>query len=327
MSQGSITVRELLEEGKEKLKLSLLSGRKGLWREITNPMVHRPGLLLSGFTEDFDSGRVQLLGAREIRYLNSLQRSWRKEAIDRLFASEVPAVVVTGRKSLPNALRTKSRAQAIPLIKSELDSGTLLGEFSEFISERLAPVQVIHGTLVDIYGVGVLLTGRSGIGKSEIALDLVSRGHVLVADDVVRLRNHPKGTLTGSSGSSEWRLRHFIEVRGLGLIDIRALFGIQAVRDAKRVEVHVELVDWSETLDYERIGLKDAFSEFAGVEVQYLRLPLNPGKNIGSLLETIAKTYHLKLSGYHPPQTFENILLSSLEERRKEGKRSENSKT
>jgi HPr kinase/phosphorylase len=324
MSEGSISARELLREGKERLRLSLLSGRKGLDREITRPTVHRPGLLLSGFYDEFESDRVQLLGNRELHYLESLTKTERARAVDRLFRFDVPAIVVTHPGRLPGAFRSRSRERKIPLLSTELDTGRFSNEFSDFVAVRLAPVQITHGTLVDVYGVGILLTGRSGIGKSEIALDLVSRGHVLVADDVVKLKNYPKGTLTGSSGSSEWRLRHFIEVRGLGLIDIRALFGIQAVRDSKRVEVHVELVDWSETLDYERVGLKDTFSEFAGVKVVYLRLPLNPGKNVGSILETIAKTYHLRLTGYHPPRTFEKILLSALEKRGKEGKHPEN---
>ncbi len=325
MSQGSITARELLAEGRERLKLKLVSGRKGLHREITHPMVNRPGLLLSGFEEEFEAERVQLLGSRELQYLRSLKRDLRRAAIDRLFAFEIPAIVITKPSRLPSIFLKKSREQGIPVFATQLGSGRFANEFSEFVADKLADVQYIHGTLVDVYGVGILLTGRSGIGKSEIALDLVSRGHILVADDVVKLKNHPKGTLVGTSGSREWRLRHFIEVRGLGLVDIRALFGIQAVRDTKRVEVHVELVDWSETLDYERVGLKDTFSEFAGVKIDYLRLPLNPGKNIGSILETIAKSYHLKLTGYHPPRAFEKILLSTLEAKRKERREPEDS--
>jgi HPr kinase/phosphorylase len=319
-----ITVKELLEHGKEALELRLLSGKRGLYRKITNPGINKPGFLLSGFEEFFDSTRVQIIGQRETRYLSTLDRKARREAIARLFKYEVPAVVATRSAKLPAAFRRLSRETETPLLATALDSGAFANVFSEFISCRLAEVQFVHGTLLDVYGVGILLSGRSGIGKSEIALDLVNRGHILVADDIVKLQQYPKGILTGSSGTREWKLRHFIEVRGLGLIDIQALFGIQAVRDTKRVEVHIQLVDWSETLDYERVGLKDIHSTFAGVGIQHLRLPLNPGKNVGSIIETIAKTYHLKETGYNPPQAFQRILLSTLNSQRKEKKKPEN---
>ncbi len=224
----------------------------------------------------------------------------------------VPAVIVTNGREVPSAFIEFGNRFNTPLFVTSLKTTNFSRKLTGYLMEKLAPTMTVHGTLVDVFGVGLLLTGKSGIGKSECALDLIQRGHVLVADDVVKLVHYPEGTLRGSSPTEDPHIRHFIEIRGVGLVDVFSLYGIQAVREDKQVEVHVELVEWTKGLDYERIGIDEKFSDFLGVKIPYLLLPLNPGKNIATILEVIAMSYHLKLKGFSQANIFENTLLEKL---------------
>lgn len=318
----SLHVREILEEKGDELSLTLLSGREGLKRKIETPDLNRPGLLLAGFEELFPYKRVQVVGAQEMRFLNSLSENERDEASARLFGKEPPAVIVAKGYEPPEPFKKYSEKYKVPLFVTPLKTTFLMRKLYTYLSFKLAPYMLIHGTLVDVYGVGILLTGKSGIGKSECAVDLVSRGHILVADDLVKLIHYPEGVLTGTSGAQNPSLRHFIEIRGVGIIDIYSLFGINSIRDTKKVEVHVELVEWSEALDYERVGLEESYSNFLGVKIPYMKLPINPGKNIAMIMEVIAMSYHLKEKGIRPAEAFEKLLLREM--KKNEGKDSQN---
>jgi len=323
----TITLKDFFEEKGKEWQLKLLAGKSGLGKEITTSEVSRPGLLLAGFETYFPSERIQLIGKTEMAYLSTLSPKSKKEAIYRLYKHTPLALIFTRNLKPTKTFFELSEDKRVPLFSTTENTTTFARRLSEYLSFKLAPQMVLHGTLVDVYGVGILLTGRSGIGKSECALDLVARGHVLVADDLVKLVHYPPGNLTGSSAAYDSSLKHFIEIRGVGLIDVYSLYGIRSVRDTKKVEIHVELIDWSEALDYERVGIEQEVSDFLGVKIPYLRLPLNPGKNIAMILEVIAMSYHLKEKGVSPAKMFEKLLLFTLERRRDERENNKNKKT
>jgi len=308
----AFSVKEIIEEKGEEWGLRVVAGKKGLRKKVTTAEISRPGLLFAGFDLYFPATRVQLIGKTEFSFLQSLSKEKKKEAVERLYSYSVPVIFFANGIEPPQTFVKLSNKKNIPLIQTKKKTTDFSVSLSEFISFKLAPSSVVYGTLVDVYGVGILLTGRSGIGKSECALDLIDRGHVLVADDAVKIVHYPKGTLVGFPVREEKGLKYFIEIRGVGLVDIYSLYGVKAVRDKKKIEIHVELIDWSETLDYERIGIEEKHSEFLGVRIPHLRLPLNPGKNVSIILEVIAMNYLLKRKGYSPAEKFEETILSYI---------------
>jgi len=310
-----LKVRELFSDKEEEWSLKLLSGGGGLDKDVKKVEINRPGLFFAGFEEYFPEDRIQLMGRGEVAFLSTKSKEEVREIAIRFMARRIPAVFVSCDQEPPLEFVEESNKMEIPIFKCSLKTDELSGELNDYLSFKLAPTTTIHGTLVDVFGVGMLLTGKSGIGKSECALDLIARGHVLVADDVIKLTHYPKGILTGSSAVKDRRLKHFIEIRGVGLVDVYSLYGIQAVRDEKRVEVHVELVEWRKGLDYERVGLVEETSEFLGVSIPYLQLPLNPGKNIATILEVIAMSYHLRVKGLSAPALFERVILEEMEKK------------
>ena len=322
-----ITLKVFYEEKKEEWKIRLLAGGGGLEKEIKTSEVSRPGLLFAGFETYFPKERIQLIGKTEMAYLSTLSPKNKREVAMCLYKHNPPALIFTRDLKPPRIFLNLSDEKNIPLFSTPQNTTTFARCLSEYLSYKLAPQTILHGTLVDVYGVGILLTGRSGIGKSECALDLVARGHVLVADDLVKLVHYPPRNLTGSSAAYDPSMKHFIEIRGVALIDVYSLYGIRSVRDTKKVEIHVELIDWSEALDYERLGIEEETSDFLGVKIPYLRLPLNPGKNIAMILEVIAMSYHLKEKGISPAKMFEKMLLFTLEKRRYGRENDKNKKT
>ncbi|HDL78899.1 MAG TPA: HPr(Ser) kinase/phosphatase, partial [Bacteroidetes bacterium] len=210
-------------------------------------------------------------------------------------------------------LAKQCRAKKIPLLQSELVSTEFVRYLNEYLSEVFAPRVVVHGTLIDVYGIGVLLTGRSGIGKSEVALDLVERGHRLVSDDAVEIIRKARGILIGQTNSL---LRHHIELRGLGIVNIQSMFGIRAIRVQKRIEIEVQLEDWNEKEDYERLGVEDKFAHILGVRIPLVRLPIFPGKNITVIVETIALNQLLKIHGINPAKRFNELLMKRIQEKK-----------
>ena len=306
-----VTVSQLLDRLAGPLDLTLVTGTTESAADITVADVSRPGLLLTGFEAGFQSDRVQLLGDGELAYLDSLEEAARRRALDKLCVASVPCVVVAGGRGVPSELREIAQACGIPVLVSTLPSERLVRDLTVLLDDLLAPSATVHGTMVDVYGVGLLFTGKSGIGKSECGLDLVEHGHRLVADDVVHVVRTPQGHLVGSGNEL---LRHCMEIRGVGIIDVRSMYGIRAIRQRKRVEVQVQLVQWSDLDDYERLGVEEEKSEILGVEIPLVTLPLVTGKNISVVSEIIALNHLLKLRGVHPARELDSRLRDLVSE-------------
>lgn len=271
--------------------------------------VQRPGMALMGFTENFLCDRIQILGESEMSFLATLDASGQAAAIDRVLDLRPPVLVVARGLPVTEALLAAVRARSVPLLCAARSAVTVARELGRYLERAFAPRQEIHGTLVDVYGVGLLLTGRSGIGKSECALDLVERGHRLVADDIVEVTRNVDGVLIGRFRPL---LQHNIEIRGVGVIDVQALFGIHAIRMQKRIEVNVELQDWDEQVDYERIGMRRRTTELLDVEIPQVVLPLNPGKNVTVISEVIALDFMLKVYGYDAARILNERIVKSI---------------
>lgn len=307
-----LTVRQLYEEKQRDLELEMLCGHDGLGNKITTSDVNRPGLAFAGYTGYFLWERVQIIGKTEVSYLATLSEAERGAAIARVLDYSVPCVVVAKRLEVPEELVSGCREKAIPLLRTPISTTPFIHLLTSYLDLTLAPEVVVHGTLVDVYGVGLLFMGKSGIGKSECALDLVERGHRLVADDLVRIMRRGRGLLIGTAYEPSKMLQHYMEIRGIGIIDVGSIFGIRATRLQKRVEVQVTLVEWSDTLDYERIGLVDRVAELLGVAIPVVTIPLFPGKNITVISEVVAMNYLLKIRGYHPAKEFDKQLVARM---------------
>lgn len=305
-----LSVEEFFQSYREELSLSQLGSVTGGRLSITQSDFNRPGLLLAGFSQSFLSERVQVLGEVEQNYLASLGEDERRTAVSRLFDFDVPCVITTCSSAAEPLLVEEANRTETPLFKTELATSTFQHHLVQILDEFFAPEVSVHGTLVDVYGTGLLFTGRSAIGKSECALDLIERGHRLVADDVVMIKRVHENILIGTGNAV---LTHNVEIRGLGIIDVQAIFGIRAIRGQKRVEVEVNLMDWDSSEDYERLGLEGKKSRILGVEIPLVEVPIFPGKNITVISEVIALNYLVKAYGYDPAQAFSERLLSTLE--------------
>ena len=306
---SELAIKDLLATYGQQLRLKLIAGAKGVQRTINNSDIHRPGLALTGFVELFTLDQVQLLGNTEAEYLRSLSSERRRQALKIIYQFDIPCVVWTGRGGVYSELRQLADECAVPLLKSEFNTAEFTHLIRFYLDEVFAPQVSVHGTLLDVSGVGLLFRGRSGIGKSEVALDLVERGHRLVADDMVIINRKPQGILVGRSSEM---LQDHIEIRGIGILDVKKMFGVWGTRRQKRVEVLVNLVDWDEKYAYERLGLEDNKVVILGVEVPEVFIPLFPGKNITVLAETIAMDYLLRLEGAHAAQAFSERLRERI---------------
>jgi HPr kinase/phosphorylase len=295
-SAPAVTVGELLEAHSETIGLAieLLAGGVGLDRRITNPYIQKTGLALAGFHEYLQPGRVLIYGESEVRYLERLDPAKRREALERSLATLVPCVLVTGGLEVPPDLIAEADRAGVPLLATAIGTATAIGKLTALLEDRLAVREVIHGVLLDILGLGVLIVGESGIGKSECALDLVVRGHRLVADDTVEIRRRAASIVIGSCPELT---RHHMEVRGLGVINIRDLFGIASTRTSKRVELIVQLERWDPHREYDRLGLDDAYFEMLGLRVPLIRMPVAPGRNLAILVEVAARNQLLRTRG------------------------------
>jgi HPr kinase/phosphorylase len=307
-----LQVGAFFQDMQDRLSLRLFNTPKGLVREIRQKDIHRPGLALAGFIDLFTFDRIQVLGNTEIRYLNSLSAEAQRESLERIFRFEVPCIIVTNANEIPADLPRMADNAAVSIFVTPFTTTELTHLLSDYLDHKFAPSAVVHGSLVDVYGTGLLFTGRSGIGKSEVALDLVERGHRLVSDDVVTLTRTADNVLMGHGSEL---LKHYMEIRGIGIIDVGRMFGVRAVRLQKRVETEVELLDWSEENDYERTGMEDTLKEYLGVNIPHVRLPIFPGKNITVLAETIALNLHLKVYGFHPAKQFSAALTDAMKVR------------
>jgi HPr kinase/phosphorylase len=293
------------------LPLELISGAAGLDRRITSPYIQKTGLALAGFDAYLSAGRILIFGESEIRYLESLASSSRVDALRRTFAHAIPAVMITGGFVAPAELRMESERAGVPLISTGIATPIAIAKLSAILEDSLAERTIFHAVLIDILGLGVLIVGESGIGKSECALDLIVRGHRLVADDTVEIRRRAESVLIGTCPDLT---RHHMEVRGLGLINIRDLFGVASTRSSKRVELVVQLERWEPGREYERLGLDDAYYEILGLHVPLLQMPVAPGRNVSILVEVAARNQLLRSRGHHAARKLAARLERQLRE-------------
>jgi len=305
----NITVERLYKERKDFLELTLLTSEDGLKKKIPNNEVHRPGLALSGYTERFAYERTQVIGETEMSFLQNLDSNRRKELLERVFRFDIPCIIISKNIYPPAELLEMADQTRTPVFQSRLTTTELTNRLSLYLDNIFAPNTTVHGTLVDVYGVGLLYTGKSGIGKSECALDLVERGHRLVADDIVKVIRKTPEVIVGTGSEL---LGHHMEIRGIGIIDLEALFGIRAIRIQKRIEVEVRLVLWENDLDYERLGIEDKFTRLLGVEIPVVTIPISPGKNITVISEVIAMNHMLKVYGQDAAREFSKRLSAEI---------------
>lgn len=306
----SITIGFLYERNKDRLRLKLLNGEVAFEKTIIDKNVHRPGLALAGYVELFTFNRVQIFGNTEVRYLNHLDLKNRIKAFSRITKFDIPCIIMTNENRLEDELLNIATKRNIAVFQTPFETTKAIYILGDFLDDQFALQSAVHGSFVDVYGIGVLIIGRSGIGKSEIALDLVERGHRLVADDVVMVTRKGEGILMGAGTDI---VKHFMEIRGLGLIDVRSMFGIRAIRFQKRVEVVVELMDWNPDEDYTRTGLDSEGKKILDVEILHVKLPIFPGKNVTVICEVIALNYLLKHYGYDAAKEFAKKLESVID--------------
>ncbi|HEY0304252.1 MAG TPA: HPr(Ser) kinase/phosphatase [Longimicrobiales bacterium] len=304
-----LTIEALLQTKGHILALEPLN-QSSLQRPIQDATISSPGLVLAGFTDRFPKGRIQVLGETEIRFLYSLEAEQQRQSLETFFSLDMPAVVVTKGQKVPALLIEIGEAHGVPVIRSGLKTGDFYRRLQPYLEEQLAPTTTMHGSLADVYGVGLLFVGRSGIGKSECVLDLVERGHRLVADDLVYISKRGNDVLIGRGHELQ---QHHMEIRGIGIIDVKALFGIRAARQQKRIEVVVQLEDWHEQGKYDRTGLDSSETEVLGVKLPKVVVPLNAGKNITVLSEVVAMNHLLKYSGVHSAELFNKRLQTAMQ--------------
>lgn len=293
----AVTVRGLLDARPEAvgLVIDLLGGAAGLDRRITSPYIQKTGLALAGYHEYLRPGRILMFGESEVRFLESLAPEARSSALARTFAAQdLPALLVTGAAAPSPEVAAEGERAGVPVLRTTLPTATAIGKLTAILEDRLAVREVIHGVLVDILGLGVLIVGESGIGKSECALDLVARGHRLVADDTVEIRRRAESIVIGSCPELT---RHHMEVRGLGLINIRDLFGVASTRSSKRVELVVQLDRWDQGREYDRLGIEEVTYDLLGLKVPLIQMPVGPGRNLAILVEVAARNQLLRMRG------------------------------
>lgn len=304
----SIEVGALLGPNTSSLQLSRLSNWGGLDRKITRPRIQKPGLALSGFVKHVYSDRVQVLGLTEIDYLLSIEPEQALAGLQAYCGKEISCMVLTRGLEPPDVLMDVAKAHGVPVLSTPMMSSTFISRLTRVLEELLSPKASIHGVLVDVLGVGLLLIGRSGVGKSECALDLVLKGHRLVADDVVEVSVRPPDTVWGAATELH---QHHMEIRGMGILNITHLFGVAAVRDAKKIEVVVELSEVQED-DYDRLGTELQVWPILGVDVPLVRIPLRPGRNIASLIEVVARNQLLKYRGHDSAREFQEKINARI---------------
>jgi len=304
----ALSVEQFYRDKKEDLELEPLT-RLEARSHITVADINRPGLLLSGFVENFLAERIQILGQTEVWYLSTLTDADRRAAIERLFEHPIPCIIVSKSLDIPPEFMALAEAKGVPILRTPKSTTPFIHQLTAYLDVIFAPEITVHGSLVDVYGVGLLFTGPSSIGKSECALDLVERGHRLVADDVVMVTRRHDDILIGSANDI---LRHHMEIRGLGIIDVQAVFGIRAIRIQKRIEVEVNLQEWDASQNYERVGIEDRFANVLGVQIPLVTIPIFPGKNITVISEVVALNYLVKAYGHHPAKAFNERLVARM---------------
>jgi len=303
------SVGQLFKTRKAALELTLLAGESGLEKILESREVQRPSMALMGWLKGFAEERIQVIGKTEIAYLQSLPRAKLREIIEIIMSFKIPCVILS-KSIVPSPIFLEfADHNSIPLFSSKLATVDLINKLSAWLDIAFAPKVNIHGTMMDVYGVGMLYTGKSGIGKSECALDLVERGHRLIVDDVVEICKHGDNVLIASGSQL---LGHHMEIRGVGIVDIERLFGVRAVRMQKRVELEVRLVMWGELPEYERLGIETEKTTILGVELPVVTIPVSPGKNLTAVSEVVAMNHMLKIYGENPAHAFVERLNEEI---------------
>ena len=281
---------------------------------ITEPDIHRPALQLTGYFENFSADRIQVMGIQEHSYIKTLSQERKDEVFDAFLAKKMPAFIFTHGLQPDEVFKEKAVKYQVPLLSTEQQTAPLIAEILRWLNVQLAPCKSLHGVLVDCYGVGVLLTGESGIGKSEAALELIKRGHRLVTDDVVEIHKVSEVTLVGTAPEIT---RNFIELRGVGVVDIKTLFGVQSVIETACIDLVIKLKEWDQEEDYDRLGLNDEYIEILGNKVICHSIPIRPGRNLAVIVEAAAINYRQKKMGYNAAQELYKRVQDNLEKKRK----------
>jgi len=313
-------VEDLFKEHGESLGLEIIAGKKGVKRRIAVPEAHRPGLSLSGFLKGHVSKRILIFGQAEIEYLRDLEPEVRVERLQNLLSpsSPTPAVMVARRFRPPKELVNLCEKNDIPLFRAKLKTMTLLNKLTHLLTDEFAPSINCHGTLVEVYGVGVLIQGDSSVGKSEAALGLIERGHRLITDDIVKVKKREGGYLEGSGAALT---RHHMEIRGIGIINVAHLYGAVCVRNYKSIDIVVKLEVWDDHHFYDRIGMDEKFCDILGIKLPFHILPVKPGRDVVLLLETVALNHRLKGMGYNSAKEFNHKLLEMIAAKQKQRQR------
>lgn len=307
-----LTVGQLVERLTDELLLEPLGASLGFERPVTSPEASSPGLVLSGYVNRFPFARLQVFGETEVTYLNSLDPETRRANLERFLSFAIPCVFITKGQEPPDGMLAMADAAGVPVLRSRLKTSEFYLRLKPHLADWFAPTVTLHGSLADVYGVGLFFTGQSGIGKSECVLDLVERGHRLVADDLVIVQRRGSDVLIGRGHELQ---RHYMEIRGIGLIDVPAIFGVRAVRQQKRIEVVVVLEAWDQEAVVDRTGLDGETREILGVALPQIRVPLNPGKNITVIAEVIAMNHLQRYSGgVDPAEAFNRRLIGRMSE-------------
>ena len=301
-----VTITELIKKMKMKNVLPEIDTDKVV---LSHPDVNRPALQLTGFFDHFDRERVQIIGYVEQAYINTLPREVRVERYDKLLSSEIPCVVYSRGQEPDEDMQDLCLHYQVPLMVSDKSTSDLMAEVIRWLKVKLAPCISIHGVLVDVFGEGVLIMGESGIGKSEAALELIKRGHRLVSDDVVEIRKVSDATLVGSAPDIT---KHFIELRGIGIIDVKSLYGVESVKDTQNIDMVIKLEDWDKDKEYDRLGLEDRYTEFLGNQVVCHNIPIRPGRHLAIIVESAAVNYRQKKMGYNAAQELYNRVQANL---------------
>jgi len=309
-----LTIQELLNEQTERLQLKVLSGEEGLNRKISSPRIQRPGLALAGYFAQLRAERIQVLGSTELSFMDTLSSERRQQVLEGICQIPISCFILTKGLFPPPEMISIGNKYKIPILQSSLQSSLFIRQISIYLEEKLALETSIHGVLMDIYGRGVLLLGKSSIGKSECALDLIVRGHRLVSDDMVNIKLLPPDILIGSGPEL---IRYHMELRGLGIINIKDLFGVAAVRYRKKIELAVVMEEWKQECEYDRLGLEESTINILGVDIPLIKMPVAPGRNMAIIIEVAARNQLLKESGYYSAREFDQKVINILRKKSK----------
>lgn len=309
--RNSMAIARLLEHFPH--EFTVIAGYQGIGRQVYISDLNRPGLALSGYLDYFSSDRVQLLGNTEIHYMEKLPPSVLRERLENMFSFEIPAFLLSREHMPQNIFLEMCNARGIPVIQTPLSTDELISRIIVHLAEDFAPETEMHATAVDCYGVGVMIIGSPGIGKSEIALELVERGHLLVADDLVSLKRLRGDTLMAHSNPV---IEHCMEIRGIGIVDVKSIFGVGRVTKRKPISLLIELEEWKEGMDYDRTGLAEETQDILGISVPHIRIPVRPGRNIAVIVEVAALNHRLKDLGINPAEVLNQRLIASMQQGR-----------